>query len=507
MRKLLKTMTMLSMLISFLAVFGVGFAEEYTSGEEVKKEEKAKKEGKEAVKLEDVIVTATKENEEVVLKPSSTIINVEEFKMPGTPQNVMDVLKTRAIIDFRGGSDLYIERDPIYMRGFSGKRFIIALDGLAIQNTHHGSDDVDYNLIPFPQIESIEIIPGPHSPLYPGKSIGGVINMKTKGLKRYETVKPDFKVTTSYRSYNTQNHSIDINGGIDSFVYGLLYQKYQTHGYLRNHESDLDIVTGRAGYILPSDGYIYLNASYSDSDYEESVINDPSRSDYDSRYPDTPKVWRSYEPWQKPSMNKKDDSYRLAYKQPTPVGLWTLGAYYHHQHHTGKKWDYIDKNDKDLGIERISSRDEKWREYGGRLQDEIQLFEDHLITVGFDMDKLYRNLMLASWDRLESRGTYQKVIGMYGIYIQDRWKALPRLTLIPGLRYENAEIFWRNWSERSQTYKNPLVRKDFIEKDYNQVVPKFFLTYELDDLSDVLRETSISAGVSKIWTPISYCII
>lgn len=500
MKRVFQIGMMLFVFVSLLSLPAISISGEYTAGEKIKKE-------KGAVKLEDITVTATKEKEQVVLRPSATIINVEKFKMPGTPQNVMDVLKTRAIIDFRGGSDLFVERDPIYMRGFSGKRFIVALDDLSIQNTHHGSDDVDYNQISFPQIESIEIMPGPHSPLYPGKSIGGVLNVKTKGLKRYETIKPDFKVTTSYKSYNTQNHSMDINGGIGSFIYGLWYQKSKTDGYLRNHESDLDIVTGRVGYILPSDGYIYLTASYSDSDYEEYVINDPARNDYDPGYPATPKVWRSYESWQKPAMNKKDDSYRLAYKQPTPIGLWTLGAYYHHQHHTGKKWDYINKNDKDLGIERISSRDEKWREYGGRVQDEIPLFEDHLITVGFDMDNVYRNLMHGSWDRPESRGKYQKIIGMNGIYIQDRWKALPRLTLTPGLRYENADIYWRNWSEKSQTYKNPLVQKDFIKKDYNQVVPKFFATYELDDLSDVLRDTSISAGVSKIWTPVSYCII
>jgi len=490
MKKVFKMMVLIT-LVSFLVLPRVGLAEET----------------EDVTEIEGITVTAPKEKEKVVLKPSSIIINVEEFKMPGTSQNVMDVLKTRAIIDFRGGSDLFVDRDPIYMRGFYGKRFIVALDGLSIQTTHHGSDDVDYNQISFPQIESIEIIPGPHSPLYPGKSIGGVINVKTKGLKRHETMKPDLKVTTSYKSYNTQNHSMDINGGIGSFVYGLWYQKYHTDGYLRNREADLDIVTGRFGYILPSDGYIYLTASYSDSDYEEYVINDPARSDYDPGYPATPKVWRSYEPWQKPSMNKKDDSYRLAYKQPTPIGLWTLGAYYHHQHHTGKKWDYIDKKDKAKGIERISSRDEKWREWGGRLQDEIQLFEDHLITVGFDMDNLYRNLMHSAWDRPESRGKYQKIIGMYGIYIQDKWNILPRLTMTPGLRYENADVYFRNWSERSQTYKNPLIQEDFIKKNHNQVVPKFFTTYELDDLSDVLRDTSISAGVSKIWTPISYCII
>ncbi|MCD6273216.1 MAG: hypothetical protein J7K30_10325, partial [Deltaproteobacteria bacterium] len=139
MKRVFQLGIMLFVFVSLLSLPTISMAEEYTTGEGIITEKKEK----EAVKLEDITVTAAKENEEVVLKPLSTIINVEEFKMPGTPQNVMDVLKTRAIIDFRGGSDLFIERDPIYMRGFSGKRFIVALDGLSLQTTHHGSDDVD----------------------------------------------------------------------------------------------------------------------------------------------------------------------------------------------------------------------------------------------------------------------------------------------------------------------------------------------------------------------------
>lgn len=464
---------------------------------------------KDVVEIEEMTVTAPKEKENkgVTLKPRSTTINVEEFKTPGTSQNVVDVLKTRAIIDFRGGSDLFLERDPIYMRGFDGKRFSVAVDGLSLQTAHHGNDDVDYNQLSLPLIESIEIIPGPHSALYSGNSIGGVINIKTLGPKRYETVKPDVKAAASYKSYNTQNYSFELNGGAGSFVYDFWYQKYHTDGYLRNHEADLDIVSGRLGYLLPSDGYIYLTATHGNSDYEEYVINDPSRDDYDAGYPVTPSVWRSYEAWQNPAMNKEDDSFRLDYNQPTPFGLWSLGAYYHQQHHTGEKWDYIDADDESQGIERVSSRDEKWREWGGRIQDEIQLFEDHLITFGYDMNNLYRNLGLASWDRPESRGKYQKIIALSGLYIQDKWQIFPRLFAMPGLRYEMVEINWRNWNEKAQEYRNPEVQKDFVAKDYDQVVPKFFATYELDDLSDALRDTSISAGVSKIWTPISYCIV
>lgn len=132
-------------------------------------------------------------------------------------------------------------------------------------------------MLPTWLIEKIEIMPGPHSALYPGKSIGGVqsiggvLNLITKTPKKYPTLKPDVNVTTSYQSYNTQNHNINLQGGVNSFIYDVGYQKYLTDGYLRNNEADIDTVFGRIGYILPSDGHITLSASFTDADREIPV--------------------------------------------------------------------------------------------------------------------------------------------------------------------------------------------------------------------------------------------
>ncbi|MDY6844541.1 MAG: TonB-dependent receptor plug domain-containing protein, partial [Thermodesulfobacteriota bacterium] len=236
-------------------------------------------EEKETIKLEQITVTAPGENEGVKITPQSTIINVKEYKTPGTPQNVVDILKDQAIIDFRGQSDLVPSNDTIQMRGFGGRRFITAMDGLTIEKSGfgYGNHAVDYATLPLGQIECIEIMPGPHSALYPGQSIGGVLNLVTKTPEKYSTLKPDFKVATSYRSYNTQNHNVNVDGGVESFIYGLGVENYHTNGYLRHNETDIDTYTGRLGYILPSDGYISLSGSYTDQEREQVVKNDPSK--------------------------------------------------------------------------------------------------------------------------------------------------------------------------------------------------------------------------------------
>lgn len=440
-------------------------------------EKEAGKEEENVLKVGEIQVTAPREKEGIVVAPSFTTINVEEYKMPGTPQNIVDILRDRAIIDFRGSSDLVQTNDNVYMRGFDSRNFVTATDGLTVEKVggYKGGHFIDYSVIPFDQIESIEIIPGPHSALYSGRSLGGVLNIKTKTPKRHDTLKPDVKISTSYKSYNTRNHSINVEGGIRSFDYGLSYQDYHTDGYLRNNDADIDTVSGRFGYILSSDGYISLSASYQKASRGRTVVNDPDSKKYKKYYdPDYPITEKGSNPSENPRREKEPYSFRLNVKQPTSMGVWTLGAYYNHE---DQKYPYANE-DKSRYIT-------EWNSYGGNIQNEIELFEDHLVTVGFDYVQLrYR------WDKIDES---------YAGFIQDRWNIIPRLTLTAGLRYEDINIYWRN----SYSW----IEEEYIQRDYHQLVPKSFLTYELDDLSDALRDTSISAGVSRIWTPKSYCQI
>ncbi len=440
----------------------------------------------EVMKVGEIQVTAPRKKEGIVVAPSTTTINVDEYKVLGTPQNIVDILKDQAIIDFRGLSDLVPDDDTISMRGFSASRFVTAIDGLTIQKTggRKSSHIVDYALLPTWLIEKIEIMPGPHSALYPGKSIGGVLNLITKTPKKYPTLKPDVNVTTSYQSYNTQNHNINLQGGVNSFIYDVGYQKYLTDGYLRNNEADIDTVFGRIGYILPSEGHITLSASFTDADREIPVNNDPGGNDYDSDYPEV--TSSAFEPIQRPTWDKEATSYRLNYKQPTPVGIWTLGAYKSKENRERNYWD------KKTGTE-YTEWETIWWQHGGRIQDEIRFGENHVTTVGFDMAQMYDN----------GPGEKKKRIDNRGGYLQHEWTIIPRLNLTAGLRYEDINIWVQNYN--SSTGENYITgRENWIERNWDQFVPKSFLTYEFDNISEMLRDTSLSFGVSKIWRAPAY---
>jgi len=444
---------------------------------------------KKVLKLEKVTVTAPKVEQEIVLTPSTTTINVEKYKIPGTPQNIVDILRDQAIIDFRGYSDLVQTNDNIYMRGFDTRSFVTAIDGLSVEKVggYKGGHFMDYSLIPFGQIESIEIIPGPHSVLYPGRAIGGVLNIKTKEPMHYETLKPNAKVMASFRSYGTQDYRIDTDGGVGPFNYAFGYRKYKTDGYLRNNEEDRDTVYGRIGYIFPFGGYINFLGSYSDISREIPVKNDPTRADYDSDYPVVADETSRYTPSQEPRREKEPWSIRLNARIPTPIGSWSLGGYYSYE----DQGYYFSKFPR--GVKEVPAYTTEWHTYGAKIQDEIKLFESNTLTAGFDYTQLrYR------WDKIDES---------FGGYIQDKWKIFNRLTLIAGIRYEDIHIWWNNKNYRTGKYANPSRPQEYIERTYCQFIPKSFITYELDDLSRYLRDTSISLGVSKIWTPKSYCAI
>jgi iron complex outermembrane receptor protein len=449
-------------------------------------------EAEKAYDLGKIQVSADGSKNEILHTPSGTFINVDAYKSPGVVQNIGDILKDNAIIDLRGASDLVPEPDGIYMRGFESRSFVTAIDGLQFQKSggYWGFHFVDYALIPVSMIDTIEIIPGPHCSRFPGQAVGGVINVRTKEPKHHDTPEIGGDIAASYKSYETIDTKVNINGGTGNFDFGLAWQDYSTDGYLRNNDADISSISGRFGYRLPSDGFISAMASFARKDTGWIVKNDPSQPDYDSDYPDVSAT--STTAAQSPTREKRPQYFNLKYNQPTPVGLLNLTAYYYYddQENHGKEASGRFKNGYPAGVY-------DWQTYGVKIQDEISLFKGNTLTVGYEHAHL--------------EGDGDDKSGFNDIYVEDKWELRENLNLTLGARYENIDIHWSNWTSTSWAlpegkYKNPLISKKYIKKSYSHISPKSFLTYDLDALAKGLRDTSISLGVSELWSPRSgYC--
>ncbi len=452
-------------------------------------------EEKEIHKLDDVVVTGKSEHPEIAYTPEKTTIDVDTYETVGTVQNIGDILKDQPIMDFRGASDLVPGdivdgEDAFWMRGFGSNRFVTAIDGSNIHKAggRQSFHVVDYSLLPTFLIEEVEILPGPHSALYPAQSIGGVIDLITRTPERYDTIKPQFHVTTSYKSYNTQNHSITATGGVGDFVYDAGYQKYTTDGYLRHSEADIDSTFGRIGYLLPSTGYITFTVNHSQGDREIPVNNDATLGDYDSGYPTVSES--SYFEWQSPEYDGTATAFRLNYLQPSPLGEWDLNAYY-----SEEEWDRTTLRRNAAGIF-DAGWESTWYTRGAKLMDTIRFSDAHETVIGAEVQQF-----LDSFDTKQGSPAAfddQKRVETRSGFAQHRWWIIPRLILTAGLRYEHADTWTDNLSSSTGAF---LItgQPRWIERSFDDWLPKSFLTYELDDLAAGLRDTSVSVGVSRIW--------
>ncbi|HDS15360.1 MAG TPA: hypothetical protein ENN66_01835 [Proteobacteria bacterium] len=427
--------------------------------------------------LQDMLVTAESLTLGLEQSPSRTIIKIEDFDVVGGSSNFEDLLKSQAIFDFRGQTDLMPDSDTMTMRGFSSGRFVAAIDGLTIQKTggRKGKHIVDYSLLSTLPIDRIEITAGPHSALYDSKAIGGSVNLVTKAPARRDTFKPDFKLSAGYGSYEKQDYLLSLDGAVDFVTYGISLQKTSTDGFLRHSETDIETCTGNLGFVLPHDGYLSLSASRSNIDREVPVNN--FVDDYDNDYPRVDGA--GFDPWQNPTWDKEAWSYRLNYFQNLSVGRVSAGVYRSKEDRDRAYLDWVNAQDHAQGLKHSSFYTE-WIQEGARLQDEYRWNDRHSTTVGIELARLY-----------DGSDGDDKRVNKKGSYLQHQWRIAEALELRLGLRYEDIKI----WVSNSGIPN----RGSWIRREWNQLVPKSYLTWKLDGLAPSLRDTSLSLGISKIW--------
>ena len=237
MRKLFKIMTMLSVLIPFLALPTIGLAEEYTAVKGVKKEEKDKKK---AIKLEEVVVTATRTEKDVDSAPGSvTVISKEDMKFRDI-HTIDDALKYE--------SGIYNAR----LRGMSAAHHtLVMLNGMPLNTGWRGH--VRWDNIATENVERIEIIRGPSSALYGGNAMGGVINIITSAPKKFEA-----EGQAGYGSDDTVRYSFHVGDRfMDKLSLRLGFESEETDGYSsglvqRNISSGSGTLTGGYGMLSKS---------------------------------------------------------------------------------------------------------------------------------------------------------------------------------------------------------------------------------------------------------------
>ena len=178
--------------------------------------------------LQEVVVTATRDQEEVRKVPAHvTVVTEKEIRDSGAT-SLVEILDRQEGVQFRS----YSSQDPlsvIDLRGMGGDnpygKVQIQLNGRRLNRPDMAS--VNWFQIPLSQVERIEIVRGAGSVLHGDSAVAGVINIITK---RGEG-KPLFRLSAVAGGYGLHSEEAGVSGSTGKWSYGVSGGNYFSLGY------------------------------------------------------------------------------------------------------------------------------------------------------------------------------------------------------------------------------------------------------------------------------------
>jgi iron complex outermembrane receptor protein len=214
----------------------------------------------ETVKLNEVVVSASKTDRRLVDTPASiTIITSDEIGESGASsiaeivENIPGVIKdsdSRDRLTFRGN------------RGPQSSGALILVDGIPVNSGISGYSE--YDAIAVSDIERIEVIRSSASIKYGPDAARGVVNVITK---KGDTAKPRFKANTAYGSWETWKSAVSVRGQTADWDYTLGGSLLDTEGYEKDHKKR-GAARGAVGYNLSDNTRLGVNLSWHKLDYD-----------------------------------------------------------------------------------------------------------------------------------------------------------------------------------------------------------------------------------------------
>jgi iron complex outermembrane receptor protein len=221
--------------------------------------------------LEEVVVTATKTEEERKNVPNSIILMDEMDIQESSANSLGELLANELGVDWRTKGNYGGAVEEIHIRGMSGNATQVFVNGVSINSPSVGVADV--SRIPLNNIERIEVVKGSGSLLYGSGAMGGTVNIITKRPKKE---KIDLRADAGYGSYDT--YQLSAEQGMfawGDFGYYLTANRRETDGFRDN--SDLDHKAVSLKLVLDKGDAldISLYGDYIDREYGRPGVKPP----------------------------------------------------------------------------------------------------------------------------------------------------------------------------------------------------------------------------------------
>ena len=427
-----------------------------------------------AVKADDMVVTATRTETSVDDAPASVTVITKEDIGKFEVDSLIDALKHV--------TGLYVNTSStgsIAMRGLKGdSRTLIMINGTPVNDGYSGGGG--WNTMGIDNVDRIEVIRGSGgSSLFGGYAMGGVINIITAKPSKREG-----SISAGFGSDNTYKYSASAGDRYDRFSVRLGYESTTTDGYPENivanaigsgtgtlsggYETTYRTgaaywVSGDKGDVAKDSSNLSLMASYDFTD-TGSLTLDFQRGTYDKDYgrPHTYLVDSSGNPAYSGTVNAGTnrrvtvtpysfisgaspysmENYltSLTYKEIFgPVALTAKGGYrttdtwYTSPTSTSGSYDASAGTKTDYGTE-------AWI---GDIQGDVTIGDKHLLTIGssfkFDtahLDTSYVSNYHDEKSTLSKKDNTEGKTRTFGFFLQDQWSVTPQVSLYGGMRLD-----------------------------------------------------------------------
>lgn len=371
--------------------------------------------------LGEVIVTATKtEIYQAQVGSSTTVITNEDLKKKGK-RTVLEALRDVPGVSVMQ-SGAFGGTTSVYLRGANVGHTLVLIDGVEVNDPMQMYGGFfDFAHLTTANIEQIEIIRGPQSPLYGSDAMGGVINIITKKGRG----KPKWEASFEGGSHNTFKETLGLSGSEGRLDYSFSLLRLDSDGISKAADTSEDdgykntTISSRIAYRMFENSEFSLVLRYTDS---EADLDDGA---YDDDINST--VW-----WRN-IVGKVDFEQAI-----NPI--WEHKLSFSYSHTKRKYQDEPDAAD-------ASDNTHNW--YKGEVkkiewQHNVYPVDWDTLTCGFEYEE-QRGFKdgRRTTDRFD-----RKTVDSGGCYLQNQFKLWESLYITPGLRIDDHEL-----SGTETTYK------------------------------------------------------
>lgn len=397
----------------------------------------------------DVVVTATRTQEEVKAVPQTVeVITKEDIEQLGAT-DVYSALRLAANVDVTSAG---MAGHNVMIRGMSTNHTLILIDGKRFAGEDTSATQNVYALgrLSLSNIERIEIVRGSASAQYGSDALGGVINIITKKSKEPSVM---VGISTGSESINNYYHIDFGKQGNFSSTFDMRFsdvrKNMQAGDEGSNYYGPIQDFNFAGTWDLGNDKEIDLTLGY---------YNEHTKADYADKYTSTgvfqtskdKKEWYDYRRY----------DYSLGYSGKTDNSDYMIRTFYSRLDKENNLYNY--RNNFPGTMENILGSmypkydwdKSTYTLWGIEGKNTVQLSDNHLLTFGgeYRQNKVEGTRLSDGGDNVHqvsqsgngivSNKYYSdKEINTWAGYIQDEWQVNDKLLVIPSMRYDHDSSF------------------------------------------------------------------